>query len=41
MQNLWYMSEIAVMMLNGKRRALHDFIAGTVIINGRRAADGN
>ena len=39
LQNLWGMSEIAVMMLNGKRRALHDFIAGTVTVNGRKATD--
>ena len=29
---VWIMSEFVVMMLNKKRRAIHDFIAGTVIL---------
>ncbi|MDH3975247.1 MAG: RDD family protein [Deltaproteobacteria bacterium] len=31
-QNLWYASELMVLLLNKKKRALHDFIAGTVVI---------
>ena len=30
---LWSMSELAVLLTNHKRRALHDFIAGTVVVN--------
>jgi uncharacterized RDD family membrane protein YckC len=29
---VWFLSELLVMMNNKKRRALHDFIAGTVVI---------
>jgi hypothetical protein len=29
---LWFLVEIVTMLTNGKRRALHDFIAGTVVI---------
>jgi uncharacterized RDD family membrane protein YckC len=29
---VWLMSEFVVMMLNRRRRALHDFIAGTVVV---------
>ena len=35
LNNMWYMLEVAVMMWNGKRRAPHDFIAGTVMVTGR------
>ena len=28
----WYLLEIATMLTNRKRRALHDFIAGTVVV---------
>ena len=31
-RQVWTWSELAVMMTNRKRRALHDFIAGTVVI---------
>jgi uncharacterized RDD family membrane protein YckC len=30
---VWIWSEVVVMLLNRKRRALHDFIAGTVVVN--------
>lgn len=30
--NLWVCSEFVVMLTNRKRRALHDFIAGTVVV---------
>lgn len=29
---IWYLAEIITMLTNSKRRALHDFIAGTVVI---------
>ncbi|WP_255590049.1 hypothetical protein [Marinicella meishanensis] len=29
---VWYWSELLVMLTNERRRALHDFIAGTVVI---------
>lgn len=29
----WVMSELVVLLLNEKRRALHDYIAGTVVIH--------
>ena len=32
-QNIWVWSEFLVMMTNKKRRALHDFLAGTVVIS--------
>jgi uncharacterized RDD family membrane protein YckC len=32
----WFWSEFATMLLNSKRRAIHDFLAGTVVV---RAAD--
>jgi len=32
-QNLWVWSELVVLLLNKKRRALHDFIAGTVVVH--------
>lgn len=31
--NLWVWSELIVMLTNKKRRAIHDFIAGTIVIN--------
>ncbi len=31
--NIWIWSEFLVMLTNKKRRALHDFMAGTVVIN--------
>lgn len=30
--NIWTWSEVVVMLFNKKRRSLHDFIAGTVVI---------
>ncbi len=30
--SIWFHSEVIVMLFNKKRRALHDFIAGTVVI---------
>jgi len=30
---IWYLLEIFTMLFNTKRRALHDFIAGTVVLN--------
>jgi len=29
---LWFLAEVLTMLTNEKRRALHDFIAGTVVI---------
>ena len=29
---VWLWSELVVLLLNKKRRALHDFIAGTVVV---------
>ncbi len=34
----WVGSELVVLLLNEKRRALHDFIAGTVVIHTERPA---
>jgi uncharacterized RDD family membrane protein YckC len=30
---IWTVSELVVLLMNEKRRALHDFIAGTVVIH--------
>lgn len=35
---IWIGSELVVLLLNEKRRALHDFIAGTVVIHTERPA---
>jgi uncharacterized RDD family membrane protein YckC len=32
LSNLWFWSEVIVLLFNKKRRALHDFIAGTVVV---------
>ena len=32
LSNVWYWSEMVVLLLNKRKRALHDFIAGTVVI---------
>jgi uncharacterized RDD family membrane protein YckC len=32
---LWFWSEIVTMLFNRRRRALHDFIAGTVVLSDR------
>jgi uncharacterized RDD family membrane protein YckC len=29
---IWFWSELAVVLLNRRRRALHDFLAGTVVV---------
>jgi uncharacterized RDD family membrane protein YckC len=29
---LWFLAEVLTMLTNDKRRALHDFIAGTVVV---------
>lgn len=31
-QQVWFWSEIVVLLSNKKRRAVHDFIAGTVVV---------
>jgi len=31
-QNAWVWGELIVLLTNRKRRALHDFIAGTVVV---------
>jgi len=31
MQSVWFLSEVVVLLFNRKKRALHDFIAGTVV----------
>jgi uncharacterized RDD family membrane protein YckC len=33
---IWIWSEVVVMLFNRRRRALHDFLAGTVVISERR-----
>lgn len=38
--NGWYWSELIVLLLNKKRRALHDYIAETVVLNLRPAPPG-
>jgi uncharacterized RDD family membrane protein YckC len=35
---IWYWGELIVMLTNKKRRALHDFLAGTVVIKVSRIA---
>jgi len=32
---VWVLSELVVLMFNKKRRAIHDFIAGTVVVHSR------
>jgi uncharacterized RDD family membrane protein YckC len=36
-ENIWIWGELIVLLTNRKRRALHDFIAGTVVIHTRPA----
>lgn len=36
LSTIWIYSELAVLLFNKKKRAIHDFIAGTVVINLRR-----
>ena len=35
-QEIWFWSELVTMLFNKRRRALHDFIAGTVVISDRK-----
>jgi uncharacterized RDD family membrane protein YckC len=35
---VWFWSEVVTMLLNKRRRALHDLIAGTVVVHERRIA---
>jgi uncharacterized RDD family membrane protein YckC len=35
-QEVWFWSELVTMLFNKRRRALHDFIAGTVVISDRK-----
>ena len=35
---IWFWSELVVMLFNSRRRALHDFIAGTVVISEERVS---
>jgi uncharacterized RDD family membrane protein YckC len=37
--NVWFASELVTMLFNRRRRALHDLIAGTVVVN--RAVEGS
>jgi uncharacterized RDD family membrane protein YckC len=32
LSNIWFYSELIVMLTNKKRRAIHDYMAGTVIV---------
>ena len=36
LMQIWIWSEFITMLFNKKRRAIHDFIAGTVVLKGRR-----
>ena len=36
-QQTWFWSELVTMLFNKRRRALHDFVAGTVVISDRKA----
>jgi uncharacterized RDD family membrane protein YckC len=36
LMQVWIWSEFVTMLFNKKRRAIHDFMAGTVVIKGRR-----
>jgi uncharacterized RDD family membrane protein YckC len=33
----WTLSELVVLLFNEKRRAIHDYIAGTVVVHTREA----
>ena len=39
LQTAWTWSELIVLLTNRKRRALHDFVAGTVVVHVRPAPD--
>jgi uncharacterized RDD family membrane protein YckC len=32
-QNIWVWGELIVLLTNRKRRAIHDFIAGTIVVH--------
>ena len=34
---LWFWSEFATMLFNSRRRAIHDFLAGTVVVREAKA----
>jgi uncharacterized RDD family membrane protein YckC len=36
--SVWFFSEVVTMLFNKQRRALHDFIAGTMVVSERRPA---
>jgi uncharacterized RDD family membrane protein YckC len=38
---LWFVAEVLTMLTNEKRRALHDFIAGTVVVRTNIEEDSN
>jgi uncharacterized RDD family membrane protein YckC len=38
---LWFLAEVVTMLMNEKRRALHDLIAGTIVIRTNLAARTN
>jgi uncharacterized RDD family membrane protein YckC len=38
---IWFWSELIVMLFNKRRRALHDFIAGTVVTETQRISDAH
>lgn len=31
--SVWFWSELVILLTNEKRRALHDFIAGTIVVH--------
>jgi uncharacterized RDD family membrane protein YckC len=37
--NIWIWSEVIVLLFNRQRRALHDFIAGTVVVHANASMD--
>jgi uncharacterized RDD family membrane protein YckC len=41
LQQVWIWSEVVVLLFNKRKRALHDFIAGTVVIHKEFAAQPN
>jgi uncharacterized RDD family membrane protein YckC len=41
LQKIWIWSEMLVLLFNKRKRALHDFIAGTIVIKKEFAVQGN
>ena len=39
--NIWFWSELLVLLTNQQRRALHDFLAGTVVIHAKASPMGS